>query len=96
MPQKKKLPLTVLEEAARVATQIALASFPVLPDRHRASLTVGTFWEGDFMRFELYLPQEAPHDALVLTEARVDVYDARVDSVRVFENAFKSVVSGLR
>lgn len=54
------------------------------------------FWEGDFMRFELYLPQEAPRDALVLTEARVDVYDARVDSVRVFENAFKSAVSGLR
>jgi len=48
------------------------------------------------MRFELYLPQEAPRDALVLTEARVDVYDARVDSVRVFENAFKSAVSGLR
>ena len=79
----KRLPISTLEEAARVATQIALSSYLVLPDSLRANLTLGTLWDGDSVVFELYLPQERPADAVVLTQVRLNVYDGRVQAVRV-------------
>lgn len=89
----KKLPMAVLEEAARVATQIALSSYPALPESLRVNLTLGTFWDGDSVVFELYLPQERAAGAIVLTEARLNMYDGRVQVVRVFKDAFMAAVA---
>jgi len=79
--KRKKLSLAKLQEAARVATQIALASRVRLPDHVRAGLTLGTFWEQDSVVFELYLPKERPSDAVVLTKARINSYDGRVEAL---------------
>ena len=89
----RKMPLSTLEEAARVATQIALSSFPDLPESLRANLTLGTSWDGDSVVFELYLPQERPAEAIVLTETRLSVYDGHVQAVRVFKDAFMAAVA---
>lgn len=87
----RKIPLTVLKEAARLATRTALEPFERIPDD--VGLTLGTFWQGDEVVFELHIAKERPRDAAVLTEARVNQYDGQVRSVRVFEEAIASVAA---
>ena len=87
----QKIPLASLQEAARLATRTALEPFGRIPDD--VELTLGTHWEEDEVVFELYVAKDRPTDAVVLTEARVNQYDGRVRSVRVFEEAIAGVMA---
>lgn len=91
LPKRKKLPLSQLEEAARVATHIALQFRPRI--KAPEHLTLGTSQEGDCMVFELYIAKDRPKEAVVLTETRVNVYDGRVESVHVFDDALAAVAA---
>lgn len=89
----KKRPLRDLQESARVATQIALASHPRIPAS--VALTLGTRWDADSVVFELYVAQDKPQDAIVLTEARVNVFDGRVESMHVYADAVAALANNL-
>ncbi len=52
----KKLPLAELQEGARVATQIALASRSPLREDMRGAIALGMHWDEDVVVFELYIP----------------------------------------
>ena len=64
--------LDELQEIARIATRSELERFDPIPDAWRASLTLGTFFDGDDRIFELYVAGARPADAIVLTSARVN------------------------
>lgn len=91
LPKRKKLPLSQLEEAARDATHIALQFRPRIKSPEHLTLGIGQ--DGDCMVFELYLAKDRPKDAVVLTETRVNVYDGRVESVRVFDSALAAIAA---
>ena len=81
----KRVPLGELQEIARTATRERLKAFPPFP--RPENLTLGTFWEGDVVVFELYLARQRPQDAIVLTQAKVKAYTGQVVAVDVFEDA---------
>ncbi|MCO5410791.1 hypothetical protein [Ralstonia mojiangensis] len=83
MNRPRKIPLNELQELARVATRERLKAFPPFPSTE--NLTLGTFWEGDFVIFKLYLARQRPQDAVVLTQTRVNAYTGEVVAVDVFE-----------
>ena len=68
----KRKELDQLQEIARVATRAELEQFEPIPDEWKATLTLGTFFDGDDRIFELYVARERPSDAIVLTSARVN------------------------
>jgi hypothetical protein len=83
-----QLPLPELEARARQLTRHALEGRSI-PERYRADVTLGTFFEADAIVFCLYVAREPPDDAIVLTRAvmdpetgdgRVEVFDARFDA----------------
>jgi hypothetical protein len=90
----KRLPLTVLQEIARVATRDQLSHWTDFGQQE--SLTLGTLWQDDLVIFELYIAGERPSDALVLTEAKVHAYSGELVQVRVFEENLKSLGSRRR
>ena len=64
--------LEALQELARVATREALKEYEPVPEEWRENLTLGTYFEGDVRVFELYVAQEKPANAIVISSARVD------------------------
>ena len=88
----RKMPLAELQEAARVATQIALTSRPPLPEGLRSSIALGTRWDADAVVFELYIPKERPADAIVLAEARMNAYDGSVEAIVVHDDAWRCLL----
>lgn len=64
--------LDQLEELARAATQEALRSYEPVPEEWRQHLTLGTFFDGEYRIFELYVAQERREDAIVISSARVN------------------------
>lgn len=89
--ERRKVPLAELQEAARVATQIALASRDPLPEVLRSSIALGTRWDEETVVFELYIPKERATDAIVLTEARMNAYDGRVEAITVHDVAWRAL-----
>lgn len=87
--KRKKLPHAQLEEVAKTATHIALQMRPRLESPEH--LTLNTHWEDDSVIFELYIAKDRPEDAIVLTETRVNVFDGRVESVHVFDEALRAI-----
>lgn len=66
----KEKPLAELTEIARQATREALTG-RCIPEEIRCELVLGTYWDGDYRLFELYVPGEKPEDARVISKARV-------------------------
>ena len=64
--------LDELQEIARVATRTALEGYEPMPEEWGKNLTLGTFFEGDYRIFELYIAAEKPADAVVISTARVN------------------------
>ena len=89
--KRKRVPLAELQETARVATQIALASWTPLREDLRSSIALGTRWDEDAVVFELYIPGERRADAIVLTEARMNAYDGQVEAVIVHDDVWRSI-----
>jgi hypothetical protein len=85
----RKLSLEELQERARTATQIALMSRSRIPEL--VPLTLGTFWDEPCVIFELYVARDKPSDAIVLTRARVNMYDGRIEAVTVFDEVIQKV-----
>ncbi|MDO3530081.1 hypothetical protein ACNRBH_15080 [Ralstonia pseudosolanacearum] len=85
MNRLKRVPLSELQEIAKTATRERLKAFPPFPSTE--NLTLGTFWEGDVVVFELYIAGQLPQDAIVLTQAKVHAYTGEVVVVDVFEDA---------
>lgn len=63
--------LDELQEIARLATYEALKDFEPVPNEWKANLTLGTFFDGDYRVFELYVAADRPADATVISSARV-------------------------
>lgn len=63
--------LRELEEIARIATFDALKGYEPVPESWRENLALGTFFEGDFRIFELYVADRRPQDAITIASARV-------------------------
>lgn len=83
--------LNELQERAKVATYITLESRPRLPPT--VPITLGTRWEDTCIVFELYVAQERPQDAIVLTRARVNIFDGRIEAMNVFDEAIGKVLA---
>lgn len=66
----KRLKLEEMQELARVATRRALADYTI-PDGLWEQLVLGVQFDGDDRIFELYVPNERPEDAWVISQARV-------------------------
>ncbi len=64
--------LDELQEIARLATYEALKDFEPVPVEWKANLTLGTFFDGEYRVFELYVATERPADATVISSARVN------------------------
>ncbi len=73
--------LEELQEIARLATCKALESYDPIPQAWRDKLTIGTFFDGDYRIFELYVPGEKPSDAIIVSSARVNRNDRSVEVV---------------
>ncbi|MHA6829298.1 hypothetical protein ACQUJV_24235 [Ralstonia pseudosolanacearum] len=84
MNRLKRVPLSELQEIAKTATRERLKAFQPFPSTE--NLTLGTFWEGDVVVFELYIAGQLPQDAIVLTQAKVHA-TGEVVVVDVFEDA---------
>lgn len=50
-------------------------------------------WEDTCVVFELYVARERPQDAIVLTRARVNVFDGRIEAMSVFDEAIGKVLA---
>ena len=93
MDRPKRVPLGELQEIARTAARERLKAFPPFPSAE--NLTLGTFWEGDVVVFELYLAGQLPQDAIVLTQTKVHAYTGEVVVVNVFEDAIATAARQL-
>jgi hypothetical protein len=71
-PHEMSKELDELQEIARLATYEALKDFEPVPDEWKAKLTFGTFFDGDYRVFELYVAAGRPADATVISAARVN------------------------
>ena len=70
MAQRKEL--EELQEIARLATHEALKAYEPMPKEWGKNLTLGTFFVGDDRIFEIYVSDERPADAIVISSARVN------------------------
>jgi len=84
-----KLKLKTLQAAAREATRNALSKYPQFASVPTEGLTLGTVLDGDTVTFELYVAQDRPRDAIVLTTTKVDSYSGTVLAVQVHDKAWQ-------
>ena len=75
-----------LERIAQAKMKEVLSRY-VIDERTKKEITLGFTIENGIYVWDLYVPQEKPQDALVISEARVDPNTLEV-IVSVFENIY--------
>jgi len=68
----RRTELDDLREIARAATRSELENYEPISKEWSDKLALGTLFDGDDRVFELYVPGERPHGAIVITSARVN------------------------
>lgn len=74
--------LQELEEIARVLTKNTLVNYDI-PEDVKNNLVLGTFFDGDYRIFQLYIPGDRPEDARVISSVRVNALTGQAN-IEVF------------